>query len=120
MVGPASTGTLSSDLDYLTSSEQNEADPFKFKLSTLQMCTSNASGALTGVRAIATRVSTEDPTTTTAMILNKYGGVAVTGITCGSLNLDYENGEFVSTIDFSYDTSAMRGIRATTNLGNTL
>jgi hypothetical protein len=53
-------------------------------------------------------------------MMNKYGGVATSGITCQSFTLDYENGEYVTSVDFSYDTSAIRGIRATSNLGTTL
>lgn len=52
--------------------------------------------------------------------MNKHGGVAISGITCESFTLDYENGEYVTSVDFSYDTSAIRGIRATSNLGTTL
>lgn len=75
---------------------------------------------LTGVRAIVANIPTENPTLTTIQVMNKFGGVAQAGITCTPFQLDYTNGEFISLVDFSYDANAVRGIRATTNTGNTM
>ena len=83
------------------------------------MC-QDSSARLTGVRANVAKIPTANAALATSQMMNKYGGVATSGITCQSFTLDYENGEYVTSVDFSYDASAIRGIRATSNLGTTL
>lgn len=56
----------------------------------------------------------------TPELMENYGNVSSSGITCAPLVLDYANGEYISEITTWYDANYTRKVQLTTNLGKEL
>lgn len=81
----------------------------------LQLC-ENSDGDLTGIRAHITRFNAEDMTAISRISMNKIGTVNGDGISCNSIVLDAENGEYLSGMYIAYENPGQIDyIRATTN-----
>lgn len=105
------------DYNYLESTEEFNTI---YRMTRFQLCEDD-SGDLVGMRAHITRFEAETLTPVTRLSMNKIGTVIGSGISCGSIVLDAENGEYLSGIYFAYSgAGTVDYIRATTNRGQQL
>jgi hypothetical protein len=102
------------DFNYLESTEEFDTI---YRMTRFQLC-EDANGDLVGMRAHITRFEAETLSPKTRLSMNKVGTVQGDGISCGSIVLDAENGEYLSGIYFAYSgAGTVDYIRATSNRG---
>jgi len=103
-----------SDFNYLLNTEDFNT---VYRMTRLQLC-ENSLGELTGMRAHVTRYEAETMNPVSQASMNRIGTIKGDDISCSSIVLDIDNGEYLSGMYFAYENPGrIDYIRADSNKG---
>lgn len=101
------------DYDYLKHTEEYNQI---YRMTRIQLCSDDATGDLTGMRSHITRFDADTMAPVNRISMNKIGTIAGDTISCSSIVLDVENGEYLQSLYIAWmNPGQIDYIRATSN-----